>query len=376
MIVESLYKILEMANKEEPDHVYYPRPSLAGSERCIRQLVYSATNTERNSDLSGRTLSIFEDGSLHELAMGDLIQKSAFHLHSEQMKIEVAMLGLTLKGSIDGVVTDLLGNDRLIEFKSSNHFSFERYWNKETYPENYFAQVSIYCRGLQAVNPDIHEIVLLIKNKNNSAFLEYLLNYERETDTLTVLKKANHLGDQVIIHTEKKPEIREKIVEKAFQKFLDVNAHAAAGTLPDRPFPSDSWQCEYCAYNRTCWSTYSEEVESMAESVELEPELADEVRYYKQLSAEITDQEKVKKAMRDKLLAVMQEKQAKVGKIGEYLVKMSISPTKKLGDLPEAVDRMLDKYRVDGWMTKLTVSKLPPPKEVKPKKAKKEDEAV
>lgn len=376
MIAELLFRILEMDNEEEPGRAYYPRPSLSGPERCQRQLVYSAMGTEVDKDLTGRTLSIFADGSLHELALGDMIHKTSFHLHSDQMKIQVSMLGLTLNGSIDGIVTDILGVDRLIEFKGLNHFTWERYWGKDVLPEDYLAQVSIYCRGLQEVNPNIREIVLLIKNKNTSGLIDYLLDYDRDTDTLTILKKTNHLGEVQVIHTKEKPVVREKIVEKSFRKFLEVQSHAEAGTLPDRPYEMDDFHCQYCSFQKTCWSGYAEELASLADSVELEPELADDLRYYKEVSAEITEQEKVKKALREKFLAVMQERKAKEGRLGEYVLKMSISPTRKLGDLPEAVDRMLDKYRVDGWMTKLTVSKLPPPKEVKPKKAKKEDEAV
>lgn len=374
MIAELLFRILEMDNEEEPGRAYYPRPSLSGPERCERQLVYSAMGTEVDKDLTGRTLSIFADGSLHELALGDMIHKTSFHLHSDQMKIQVSMLGLTLNGSIDGIVTDILGVDRLIEFKGLNHFTWERYWGKDVLPEDYLAQVAIYCRGLQEVNPHIREIVLLIKNKNTSGLIDYLLDYDRDTDTLTILKKTNHLGEVQVIHTKEKPVVREQIVEKSFRKFIEVQAHADAGTLPDRPYEMDDFHCQYCSFSRQCWASYSEEVEALADSAELDPELADEVRYYRELGSEIAEQKKVRDAMRVKLLGVMQEKQAKVGKIGEYLVKMSISPTSKLGDLPEAVDRMLDKYRVDGWMTKLTVVPLPKPKEVKPKKAKKKKE--
>jgi hypothetical protein len=109
MLVELLMPIAEMMNQNEDERQYYHRPSAAGPDRCIRQMVYQARGQEKDKELSGRTLHVFNDGNFHELLTADWIQKSAFTLHSAQMKIKVSMLGLTIGGSIDGVVTDILG---------------------------------------------------------------------------------------------------------------------------------------------------------------------------------------------------------------------------------------------------------------------------
>lgn len=369
MLVELLHKVAEMEHIEEGERAYRHRPSSAGPDRCIRQMVYHARGEVKEQELSGRVLHIFNDGHWHEELTNEWIAKTAFHLHSQQMRVKVSMLGITLCGSMDGILTDILNQDRVYEHKGLNHFTFEKYWNGKEFPEDYFAQTTIYIRGAQDSNPNIREALLVVKNKNTAAFLEYLMDYDREKDTLTIQKMTNHLGEIKTLNVT-----REGIVQKAFQKFKDIDAHLTEGTLPDRPYDFDDWHCQYCAYSGLCWSSLSEEVASLSDQIELEPELADTFRYYKEVSAQISEQEKEKEELKKQILDVMKAKQAKTGKAGEYLATMSIFPTEKLDRklIPEPLNKRLAAYEVPGWQTRLTVSKLPPPKEPKQKKVKKE----
>lgn len=360
MLVELLHKVAQMEDEDREPVEYYPRPSMAGPDRCIRQMVYLARGEEKEKALDGRVLHIFNDGHWHEELTIEWIQKTAFTLHSQQMRIRVSMQGLTIGGSIDGVLTDILGRDRLFEHKGYNHFTFQKYAAKEIYPEDNFTQCAIYLRGLQDVNPDIREALLIIKNKNTCAFLEYLLDYERETDTLTVVSKADHLGEVVPIHTPDHPEVRPSIVTDAFWKFLEVEQHKTSGSLPDRPYGFDDWHCEYCAFQGACWSGFGEEVEALAPETELEGEVADTLRYYREVSAHLNEGKREQQALRAQIIAMLREKKAKKGKAGEYVATLSVYPAQELDQttLPARLQQELAYHKTQTWKERLTITNL------------------
>ena len=345
MIAELLHKVAAAEAKGEDKNVFYPRPSLSGPERCIRQMVYWGSGQEPDRAIGGRALHVFNDGHFHELLTNDWIGKTAFHLHSDQMQVSSNDFGLKLEGRIDGVVTDLLGTDRLYECKSMNHFSFERYSKGEALPEDYLAQCSVYLRGLHAVSPEISQGVLIVKNKNTSAFLEYVMEYDYETDCLTVLTLTHSDGTVKQFEEEK----REHIVERVSDKFLLVLDHARNGTLPERPFDPGAWQCDYCKWNRTCWDGYASELQSAAVGEgDIEGELADKVRYHRELGAQIAEQEKEKKEIGKELLQYLVEHGLKKGRAGEYMV--SLVALEKSGidwdSVPPSISEALNPYRV------------------------------
>jgi len=111
--------ILKVAGMEaEESKPYYPRPSIAGPERCLRQMVYWASNTPRDKRISDRAIVVMNDSSFHETLTEDWLNKTAFRLHSQQMEVEIAELDFynppfILKGHIDGIITDMLGFEAL-----------------------------------------------------------------------------------------------------------------------------------------------------------------------------------------------------------------------------------------------------------------------
>ena len=156
MIADIIPKLAEF---ERQDYKYRPRPSNSGPERCIRQMVYHGLEVPRQP-LPGRALLVFDDSSWHETLTGDWIRKSAYKLHSEQMLIEVGSLGINLKGHIDYLITDLTGKDLLLEHKAINHFSFQRYLEGNL-PLDYLTQMALYFRGLQKIQPELKDGLLL-----------------------------------------------------------------------------------------------------------------------------------------------------------------------------------------------------------------------
>ena len=344
MIVELLHKIAQVEHQEDKN-VFYPRPSLAGPERCVRQMVYWGRGQEPDRTMSGRMFHVFNDSSWHETLTDEWISKTSFVLHSQQLKVSTNDFGLKLEGSIDGVVTDLLGVDRLWEHKAINHFTFERLTKGEALPEDNIAQCAVYMRGLHAIQPDFRECLLMVKNKNTSAFLEYVMEYDYEADCLTVLTLTHSDGTVKQFDEER----REHIVKGVSDKFLSVLDHARNGTLPERPFDPGAWQCDYCKWNRTCWDGYASELQSAAVGEgDIEGELADKVRYHRELGAQIAEQEKEKKEIGKELLQYLVEHGLKKGRAGEYMV--SLVALEKSGidwdSVPPSISEALNPYRV------------------------------
>lgn len=177
MLAELIEKIAGFEVKESS---YYPRPSLAGPERCLRQLVYMARGVPSKKK-EDRFHLVLDDSSWHEELTLDWLRKSAFKVHSEQLEVECGNViwqgqPFTLKGHIDAIVTDLMGKDYLLEHKAINHFSFQKYLEKQ-YPIDYLTQCCLYIVGLQKLNPEIKDGILLIKNKNTAWFCRWRSRY-------------------------------------------------------------------------------------------------------------------------------------------------------------------------------------------------------
>lgn len=323
MLAEIIPKIASMEAKEKEPSKYYPRPSLSGPERCIRQMVYWGTEEEQK-EASDRMWLVFNDSSWHEELTADWIRKTAFRLHSEQMKITCG----ELRGSIDGIVTDIMGIDRLWEHKAISHFSFTRYWEGKdgVLPLDNICQSCIYCNGLQKINPDITEILLLIKNKNTAQYMEYLIEYH---DDVALVKEAIH-------STGEKKEINQLIyfpVSYSIDKFQQVKQHIEGNTLPPRQYDMTEWRCDYCPYVDKCWEGYENEFSKLESDVALENDFIDLCKYYLECTAHEKAMKDEKEELKKQIKEKFKEKNVKDGRIGEYVLKLSLVKYEKVSDM-------------------------------------------
>ena len=144
MLAEVLLKIAaEEAKQRDAEYFkqygktrtkYYSRPSSAGPEKCIRQMVFHSLDIATDKPMDDRMWMVFDDGHWHEELTMDWIRKSVFQLHSEQMVVKCRP-PMTF-GHIDGILTiprELTPEltepiDVLWEHKALNHFTFQRYW--------------------------------------------------------------------------------------------------------------------------------------------------------------------------------------------------------------------------------------------------------
>jgi len=319
MLADILHKIAGMDSNESR---YYPRPSLAGPDRCIRQMVYWGMGIARKP-LPGRAVIIFDDSSFHEELTDDWIRKSAYQLHSEQMKIDIGTkYGIHLIGHIDGIVTDLTGQDIHFEHKAINHFTFQKYWTGEI-PQDYIFQTCLYNLGLKKDNPDINQSLLLIKNKNTSQYLEYLINYE--DDTATIIQRINSQGETIEMG-----EVIKSITDSAFNKFAVVSDYIKQKKLPLRQYDIDDWHCQYCGWKQLCWGDYEKEFQELKTDEMLPNEIADMVRYSKELAGHRLDMEKEEKVLKEKIKTTMKDAGVREGKAGEYLCILKLQKRERL----------------------------------------------
>ena len=312
MLADIIIKIAFEQGKEEERAPYRPRPSSAGPERCIRSLVYHSMAVER-APLPGRAFLVFDDGGWHESLTADWIRKSSFKLHSEQMRVETPV-GV---GSIDGIITDLLGVDRLWEHKAMSTYAWERYWNGG-FPLDYFTQCALYVNGLQKVNPNLNEALLLDKNKNTAQYLEFLLRYDAEQDSLRIVEMVRSDGERQTPEWE-----YVGITTDAVAKFAEVEKHRTAGPLPPRPhlFGTD-FPCSYCLWNRTCWENFAEEMAALPKEVELE--ISEVLERFQAVKLTEAAAKKEKDELRERILGHLSALNVSGGRAGRWNVQAKV----------------------------------------------------
>ncbi len=337
MLADLLHKIASMEQEEAP---YAIRPSLASPEtaedpgRCRRAMTYWRRG-EPPAPWPGRFLMVLDDSSWHEELTADWIRKTAYRLHSQQMPVDIPLqkpLGaervchrcrrriqpILMHGHIDGVLTDLLWVDRLYEHKALNHFTFQEL-SRGAFPLDYLTQGCLYLTGLKQLDPTAHEVLLLVKNKNTSAYLEYRFTYEPEVDLCHVIELVGSDG------TRRDLDITlPGLVMAALKKFEEVEAHHAAGTLPSRPYTRDSWRCGYCRWAQTCWDGYEAEHQALAKDVALPNEAEALLQAYWEAGRQKKDGEAAQEVLRPKLLDLLEQAGAKSGRAGVFSVTWSL----------------------------------------------------
>lgn len=359
MLADILIKIASFENKEQ--HAYHPRPSNAGPERCIRQIVYHAKGIPQDKKIGDRFIHVMNDSSWHEELTADWIRKSAFDIHSQQMPVDIAELPFIsdavfyhcivcdkdmpaniLHGHIDGIVTDMMGNDYLFEHKALNTFSYERYWNE--YPMDYITQTCLYLYGLNKIQPDMTKAILLIKNKNTSQFMEFLLEYSHDTCRIISMVRSDGKSK-----SDGLP-VFENIISAAINKFKQINECKNTDVLPQRPFEfGTAFPCGYCSWSETCWCSYEKEVDSMQTDAVLEGEVEDMCRFYLELGYGIKETKKQQDEVKEKIKEVMKEKNIRKGIAGGYLLNWRLQHETRLmkkEDIPASILPMVTQQTV------------------------------
>ncbi len=325
MLAELIHKIAAQEYKEKENSSYHPRPSLAGPDRCIRQMVYWNLKTPAKP-LPGRGVMIFNDSSWHEELTADWIRKSSYKLHSQQMKVTASRKGYSfvLNGRIDGIVEDMQGIEYLFEHKAVSHFSWQE-MAKGNVSADYLSQMCLYMSGLEKVSPT-YRAILLVKNKNTAQYLEFLITYSNFADMCIVESMTNSIGGMETIELKKEYPF---IVESCFSKFKAIEEFASKKELPKRQYEVDHWRCDYCAYHQTCWEGYEKEFQALGTEAELQ-EAEDLCAYYLETSGHILTMSKEKDMLKAKIKKVLADKGAREGTTKRYIVTNKLIKSLKI----------------------------------------------
>lgn len=333
---------------QEEDHTYYPRPSMASPAtpedpgRCIRAMTYARLGS-RPAPWPGRFLLVLDDSSWHEELTLDWLAKGAHSIHSRQMPVDLPLprpIGpggycrlctqeipnTVLHGHIDALFTDLLAHDRLLEHKAVSMYTFDDMLTG-TPSLDHLTQGCIYLGALQRVNPDLNEGVLLVKNKNSSAYLEFRFTYHAENDRCHVFEMTASQGIHLTLDLT-----FDGLLARALEKFESVEQHAATNSLPVRPYRMDSWRCHYCRFQRTCWDGYPAEVDARDAIATLDPTVAPLLAQYAEASTMKRLAEVTTKRLRPEILAALEAQHVKTGVANGHRATVSIQPRTTLDE--------------------------------------------
>lgn len=331
---------LERSDEAKP---YYPRPSMAGPEGCIRKMVYHALGAEAKP-LPGRAVLTFDDSSTHEELTFKWFSKTIYTLHSQQKAVEIPAPGLlldgffcrvcgrkvapeTLHGHIDWMAEDPIGEQTLVEHKALSTFQVRRY-SAGALPLNNLTQGCIYVRGAQADFPGLERLLLVIKDKNSARYVEFNCRYHSATDILYIDTRIESNGDAPPIIVNVKAAIP-GIIEMALLRFMDVDGFAARGELPARPYDyGTDFPCGWCLWAGPCWDRYEDELTAASKSVKLGAEVALIALEYEEARAAETQAKEAKDAKRTELIRALSAANAQAGIAGDFRVSRSIT-TKK-----------------------------------------------
>jgi len=339
MIADIILKVAEDEAKEEGEHNYSERPSLAGPERCLRQMVYWGLKYPRKP-LPGRAVVIFDDSSWHEELTGDWLRKTSYKLHSQQMEVEISP---TMKGHIDGILTDLSGKDILLEHKAINHFTFGMYEKGKIFPIDYITQTCLYLLGLNKIQPELIDALLLIKNKNTSQYFEYYISYDVKND----IAKIEYMMSSTDCVKIKPDKTFENLTQNCFDKFAEVNRCIKNNFIPPRQYERSDWQCNYCPYGELCWGGWENEIEQMESDAILDEEMETIANYYLETNLHLKEMAKEKEELKKKIKDRMKELKVKEGIAGKYIVKLSVREKKEFIS-PASKFEMLSVYLKKG----------------------------
>lgn len=344
MLADILGGIAKQERPASPSR-YYARPSFAGPERCLRQLVYMAHGVD-GASRPGRATLTLDDSSWHEELTADWTAKSLYQVHSRQMPVEIPAPGLNpysvqcescstirgtatpippgvLHGHLDWIVTDPLGRDTIVEHKAINRYGFDRCL-KGMVPLDYITQGCLYLRGARRLQPQITGVLILIKCKDTARYLEYQVAYDDASDTATVERMVQSHGDAPAIETLIGM-VLPAITGTAIARLLSVQAYQHDGTLPARPYElGTDFPCGYCPFEGPCWEGYAREFAALADEQALDAEVADLARYYLETSAHVSEVEKEREALRTKIRGLLEAQGVKGGTAGEYLVLRAV----------------------------------------------------
>lgn len=294
----------------ERDSARTYRHRVSQASDCVRNIVMGIRGVPADPR-TGRMQVLLDDSSEHENLTLRWLDKTKFPVGDRQRGLTVAKIPSKLP--IEKFECDVCGKEvssdelhghidgtlkaqkelYLWEHKAISHFRFEQLGEQEKQPEDYVQQCCGYIVGLQNQGEKITRAVLLIKNKNTSAYKQFGITYDRKEDTAQVI--ALWTGEAVYYRGVVKELIAKHII---IQRAIDD----PKSPLPERPYAYDSLPCSWCRRKDKCWESYPEEIEKRKD-LALDPnsDLAKDIRTLVEARAVSRKAEEVAKDIRQKV---------------------------------------------------------------------------
>lgn len=412
--------IMKLAGMEKEEMgPYFPRPSVAGTERCIRQSVYWAMGTPKNRAMGDRYMLTMDDSTFHEYLTHDWLSKSAYQIHSAQMGLDILALDFIEppQTGIKSIATNgLVGEEKTITIYF-NHLSPAIIIKDKPTKEQIEALMALgykwckYCEKPVALNilhghPDGIITDMLMRDRhyehkalNHFTFEKYwkgawpldyftqcclnIVGIQKMIPTLneSILLIKNKNTSQYIdytLHYDIKPDICtiselehsngqrksgelysvKNIVSDAIDRFRQINAHKLTGELPDRPYEvGTEYPCTYCLYEETCWAGYEKEYKALSTDASLSDEWITKAKYYLELGLHIKEMEKERDGIKNEIKSAIKNANASKATVGDYIIHNQLQESSSINKELIPID-ILKRATKKGFKEVLSIRKL------------------
>ena len=203
---------------------------LSSSGKCTRELAYAYHGFPQSNPMQAKTKFLLDDGDMHHADIRQRIHAAGIELTHEEFPVSLSILpNLKIPGHIDGLINPDSARPKLFEFKSSNHFAFQRFMkNGIAKSKEYLLQINSYLAALHESGfPEINEAIAVYKNKDTSELAEDIVKFDPS------------------------------VIEQVSAKFLNILG-TTPDKLPNRDYGPDdngllAWQCSFCPHLTLCW---------------------------------------------------------------------------------------------------------------------------
>lgn len=247
-LIEMVHNFLVKENQEkqqqriEEGRIGKFYPSSVG--RCKRQIAYQMLGYP-GKPTPGRNLLIMDNGTYFHERMEDTFNRMGIMIAPELKLVDEE---LRISGRSDAIV-----------------------WNWLKDPEKTYDNTEIKLTSTDGKvvyeGPQSDVLIVELKSINNK-------NYEKLPKTLPKMEHRMQLQlymyltgiRQGVVYYENKDTQEQKyfyveynieMVEKVTNEIREIISHLDAGTLPDRPYPPVSFQCQWCDHKEICYPSRS-----------------------------------------------------------------------------------------------------------------------
>jgi|GEM_PF-6828034 len=266
MLVRALLaRQMDRETKKERKEFYFS-PSQLG--KCRRRLWFEAKGEKGDIQLIKE--EFLEDGHEHEKITIERLKEAGIDISHCQEPVDIPLVkGINIenipsfcsvckrsipKGVLHGHIDGLIGGKILFEHKAYASERFREVVNERKLPRSVYVQVALYLRGLSYKG--IKKARVLVKDRNTSKYVEFLMEYDRIRDRLIVKEFIDDAGIR-----EELGEVYRGIVKRALREASEVEEYLKRDEVPPvqgREF--DTEECGRCPYRVRCFRLEREHI--------------------------------------------------------------------------------------------------------------------